>query len=102
MIYFNNGHLCSTIAVRPCLSSDSLYFVNVFSSAPFVKPRGSKKPRGADDPTRSTFIESDDLCATNDNALQYLQSILYNLYDINKILTTRILTKISKIELIQI
>jgi hypothetical protein len=35
------------------------------ASAPFVKPRGSKNPRGALDPTKSIFI---DICTLVDGA----------------------------------
>lgn len=42
----------ASIAVRPCLSSASRYVLRR-SSDPFEKPIGSKKPRGALEPTMS-------------------------------------------------
>ena len=34
------------------------YLLIVLASAPLVNPRGSKNPRGADDPTKSIFIDN--------------------------------------------
>lgn len=42
----------ASMAVRPCLSSDSRYAFRR-SAGPFEKPIGSKKPSGALEPTMS-------------------------------------------------
>ena len=44
-----------TIATRPCFNSDSLYLARVLASV-LANPNGSKNPRGAEAPTKSTFM----------------------------------------------
>ena len=45
----------ASMAIRPCLSSDSLYFMKFFLSSGQM-PRGSKNPNGPDTP--ASFLGS--------------------------------------------